>query len=451
MVLSENMALFQGLTTTLSNHLSSTSHSTKKYEDETNWKDDFQSEEEGLPGPTVPIPNAWSDYDEKILLEGLKTLLTNADGSMSAIGAIFLSAISEVCNPILTPKSHGRDFWLDYRDGEKDLINFFKAWLRYIPEPEMDGYRGPGYFIEMWDYLENTRVDHKVSEADGVFRKWFVQFLNLRERWINSKKSATTMELWMNYTGTKSHPLNRLEYVKLDEKSPDGGFKTFNQFFLRSLKKSLRPLNETAEIVSPCDGDVFYLQQEDSSLKEHCQIILKAKSNDSFKLGDALPGYGNAFIGGALLDFLLWFTDYHHFHAPVNGIVISIGEYQGSYNYDFFDYDANNPYAPQPPGDNAGWYRELNKHKRLVWIIKTEEMGLVAMIAIGFFGVGSITSEVRPMQKLKKGDYMGHFGYGGSSILLAFEPEQDIKFLENIHNADNPLRVQVRQGLDSKY
>jgi hypothetical protein len=32
---------------------------------------------------------------------------------------------------------------------------------------------------------------------------------------------------------------------------------------------------------------------------------------------------------------LLWFTDYHHFQAPVNGKIVYQGMYNGSYNYDF--------------------------------------------------------------------------------------------------------------------
>ena len=77
-------------------------------------------------------------------------------------------------------------------------------------------------------------------------------------------------------------------------------------------------------------------------------------------------------------------------------------------------------------------------------------MGLVAMVAIGFWGVGSISSEVRPGQQLKRGDYMGHFGYGGSSILLAFEPKQDILFDQKLGDADHPYLVKVRQGFGHK-
>ena len=97
-------------------------------------------------------------------------------------------------------------------------------------------------------------------------------------------------------------------------------------------------------------------------------------------------------MGCPQLDILLWFTDYHHFNSPVEGEVIHASEYKGSYNYDFDDYNPDDPHAPPPleGSDKVGLYQNLAKHKRYAWIIRTPDLGLVAMIAIGFWDVGSI-------------------------------------------------------------
>ena len=169
-----------------------------------------------------------------------------------------------------------------------------------------------------------------------------------------------------------------------------------------------------------------------------------------------VPGYGPYFEGGPLLDILLWFTDYHHFHAPVSGTIIEQGLYEGSYNYDFGNYNPETHYAPDMPqdvSDRVGWYEKLGKHQRYVWIIKTESFGLVAMIAIGFWGVGSILSETKVGDTLEKGEYMGHFGYGGSSIVLAFAPDLDIQFRvgdKPVSDPDNPTLMKVRQCLGKR-
>jgi len=110
-----------------------------------------------------------------------------------------------------------------------------------------------------------------------------------------------------------------------------------------------------------------------------------------------------------MVDILLWFTDYHYFHAPISGEIIEMGEYAGSYNYNF---------------QNVDWYKALAKHKRVCYVIKSKEFGLVAIIPVGFWGVGSIVSNVKKGDIVNKGDLVGRFGYGGSSILLIFEPDK---------------------------
>jgi len=200
--------------------------------------------------------------------------LTSANGSMTQTRTFLTAAMTEVCNPVLTPYTDRAEFWKHYRDGDLDIVeDFFKPWLRYSPEPDKkdEGLRGPSLYIVYWDWLANTSDGRKLTGSDIGFRKWFVQFLKLRGKWINSRgkwinsaNSATTMDDWMEYKGNEAHPFNITEYVV-----PEGGFKTFNQFFRRSIKASERPMDDTASIVSPADGGAFYLQKETTAVNEN--------------------------------------------------------------------------------------------------------------------------------------------------------------------------------------
>ncbi len=400
----------------------------------------------------LPVATTWDRQDEekeKQLLRELDRMLVRSDGRMSTTGALVLESLTEVCNPLLTPDTTRGDYWRPYRDGEKALSSFFKKWLRDNPAPA-----NPGEYIEYWDHLANTESGLRLNNQDQHFKKWFTHFLDLRGCWLNSTSSTSTLDKWMKYPGTDEHPFDIDDY-----EVPPGGFESFNQFFLRNVKPPLRPLcdqvsgrDDPTVVVAPCDGGVFYLT--------HGSLIgnayqLPGKSRDTFELMEALPGYGASFLGGPLLDILLWFTDYHHFCAPVKGEVIHHGQYAGSYNYDFDNFDPNDPYAPSLPADSdrVGWYKSLGKHKRYVWIIKTKSLGLVAMIAIGFWGVGSITNAVAEGENVKKGEYMGHFGYGGSSIVLAFEPNLDLQFAvgdQPVGDPDHPVLMQVKQCLGKR-
>lgn len=380
----------------------------------------------------------------------------------------YQSALAEVASEkMLAVRTQSAvSYWFPYFVGEATLQEFFEAWLIYTPTT-----LSPGLYIEYWDYLVNTPSGLLLAN-DSHFKPWFTAFLNFHGDWINSTSSTGTLKEWMTYTGTVAHPFDINDYVRPDPTDDKGGFESFNQFFLRNLQPGQRPLCNAEPtddvVVSPCDGGVFYLNRGgDAEEIRNNNYNLPGKS-DRFDLLEALPGYGPYFVGGDLLDILLWFTDYHHFHAPVAGEVIHQGMYAGSYNYDFGDYDPSDFYAPNRPDDSdqVGWYEKLGKHQRYVWIIKTPNLGLVAMVAIGFWGVGSIVNAIEENATIERGQYMGHFGYGGSSIVLAFSPTLDLQFKVQqdvvvdskktivdvpVEDPDNPVLMKVRQCLGKNF
>ena len=399
--------------------------------------------------------------------------------------------VDELLNTTDQSRQDAREWWTAWRRFNADanapangLRNFFEQWLVYaivptgtamLPSEERPAGNpdSPGYFIERWDYLANTKLGLSLNGFDKEWRAWFVEFLNVRGLFIKSKQSfpldvkvewegnATTKGYSAPATGESGqHPFDLSTYLL----PPDGhGFHTFNGFFLRWVRDfaTNRPLEEVAAdvapytIVSPADGGQFFLSNQSTTADRH---TLPGKY-DQFNVVEAFPGYGEKFVGGPLLDQLLWFTDFHHFFAPVSGTLVSMHEYPGSYNYDFYNYDPYHPDLPKPndTSDQAGWYQQLARHKRFVWIFKTEKLGLVGMAAIGFWGVGSIVvdnknaetwaggpmarndpspgvpagkgGDLTPVVKIgdyvTKGSYLGHFRYGGSSIVLAFQPEVD--------------------------
>lgn len=403
---------------------------------------------------TLPTPIQWSSVSA-----AAEQHLTQLDGLFVQPQnlVLYIAALAEVsAENTEQNRSKTASYWLPYLYGEHSLQDFFRQWMTYTPTPA-----SPGKFIEYWDYLVNTTSGLTLANT-ADFKVWFREFLNFHGSYINSTSSTGTLAEWMKYGGTTAHPFKISDYQEPDATSPTGGFESFNQFFLRNLKEGQRPLC-TAQpsydvVVAPCDGGVFYLDKG-KELGKAGEVPpngydLPGKS-DRFDLLEALPGYGQHFVGGQLLDILLWFTDYHHFHAPVSGKVIDQGLYEGSFNYDFGDYHPKDHFAPQLPAasDQVGWYEKLGKHQRYVWIIKTENLGLVAMIAIGFWGVGSIENAIEKNAHIEKGQYMGHFGYGGSSIVLAFEPGMEMAFKVGntpVSDANNPVLMKVRECLGKR-
>ncbi len=278
---------------------------------------------------------------------------------------------------------YGKD--MDY------FVRFFEEWLVYNPVPA-----DPSKYIVPFDALANSPAGD-ILFNNNIFSSWFIAFLDARGEYLGTEASARTMFQWM-----KTPEIKMSDFIV-----PKSGFLTFNDFFLRDLKEGARPLSgkgDPSVIVSPADGMAcqIYANNLDESFKiKRDEINIRQALNNS--------PYAEKFVGGPVLDILLWFTDYHKFHSPVTGTMVEVKEYAGSYNYNFND---------------VNWYKQLAKHKRTSYIFKTENLGHVAMIPVGFWGVGSIVTDpkITPGYSIKKGEYIGRFGYGGSSILLVFEP-----------------------------
>lgn len=189
-------------------------------------------------------------------------------------------------------------------------------------------------------------------------------------------------------------------FVNLNE-AETCAYPSFNDFFIRKLKKNARPISEDG-VVAPADGR--YLAYDKIEL--HQQIFVKGKKLSIAKL---LSGDANRYNGGSLLIARLAPPDYHRFHFPVDCIPSSprrIGGYLYSVN-------------PLSLKSNISY---LSENKRVVIALQTKEFGLVSFIAVGATNVGSINFTYHPKKMVKKGDEIGYFSFGASMVIALFEP-----------------------------
>ena len=313
----------------------------------------------------------------------------------------------------------GRSYYWDNKD-VKYFINFFEEWLVYNPQP----WDGPKY-IQPFDELANSEGGD-ILFNNNLFSSWFIAFLDARGAYLSTSQSLPKEILkdWETFQAANMHaykpPKNQKKY------------KSFIDVFLRVPKKPFHidAKNDPKVMISPASGKIHQIYTDNLNSKFEVK-------KDVLNIRQALNNSPRAekFIGGKMVDILLWFTDYHYFHAPITGTVVEVGEYAGSYNYNF---------------QNVDWYKALAKHKRLCYIIDSEEFGLVAMIPVGFWGVGSIITHVKEGDKVTKGDLMGRFGYGGSSILLVFEPNAIDFTIKGIEKDWKQVKPGKRIGVAAK-
>lgn len=89
------------------------------------------------------------------------------------------------------------------------------------------------------------------------------------------------------------------------------------------------------------------------------------------------------------------------------------------------------------------------ENKRVVSTIESKEFGTVAYVAIGAMMVGSIQLTTNNLgQRVERMDEHGYFAFGGSTIVLLFEPNS-IQFDEDLLDTSKEhIEMLVRVGMN---
>ncbi|KAH6899764.1 phosphatidylserine decarboxylase-domain-containing protein [Thelonectria olida] len=211
-------------------------------------------------------------------------------------------------------------------------------------------------------------------------------------------------------------------------------FKNFNEFFYRALKPGARPCSAPEHpriIVSPadCRSVVF------NSITQATKIWVKGREfNMKRLLGDAYPEDVSRFEGGALGVFRLAPQDYHRFHIPVDGIMGKPKTIEG-------EYYTVNPMAIRSALDVYG------ENVRVLVPIDSEHHGRVMVICVGAMMVGSTVITRNEGDRVQRAEELGYFKFGGSTILLLFEPGKMMFDDDLADNASGALETLVRVGM----
>jgi phosphatidylserine decarboxylase len=208
-------------------------------------------------------------------------------------------------------------------------------------------------------------------------------------------------------------------------------WKSFNDFFARYLKSPDQRLiaapGDPSVVASPADSKPQGIWKIDKRSNIIHRKGVTVKSN-TFKSIPVLIGedsaYTEAFANGTLTHTFLDVNDYHRYHFPMDGtirevrIIKSDDAVGGIISWDAeakrYLLDSNTP----------GWQ---NIETRGCVIIENDQYGLVALLPIGMSQVSSVNFEetVKVGNKVKKGDMLGFFLFGGSDIVILLQKGVD--------------------------
>ncbi|MFL0269207.1 phosphatidylserine decarboxylase [Candidatus Clostridium radicumherbarum] len=182
-------------------------------------------------------------------------------------------------------------------------------------------------------------------------------------------------------------------------------FSSFNDFFYRKLKKEARPIDmDSNSLISLGDGKL--LAYENIDLEKLIQV-----KGFTYSLKELIKDDATAlkYEGGTCLILRLCPTDYHRFHFVDGGTCSKEVKIKGSY------YSVN-PIALDKV------QKLFCENKREWSLLHSDNFKDILYVEVGATCVGAIVQSYEPNKRVEKGEEKGYFKFGGSTVIIFFEP-----------------------------
>jgi phosphatidylserine decarboxylase len=167
---------------------------------------------------------------------------------------------------------------------------------------------------------------YRNEKINSMFKK----LLDVWCRFLNSKDSLYVLNEsdngWMCKSAIQQLKIENYQYKPNDKY---WGFKSWNDFFTRKLKKGVRPIDEPKNhkvIVGACDSTIYKISH---NVKKYSKFWIKSQP---YSLNDMLDNqYVDQFIDGTVFQAFLSPFKYHRWHSPISGKIVKAYVKEGLY------------------------------------------------------------------------------------------------------------------------
>jgi len=227
---------------------------------------------------------------------------------------------------------------------------------------------------------------------------------------------------WFGADARAAMPDFERHYVCEPER-PHHGFRSWDHFFTREFRDGMRPVaapDDPAVIANACESAPYRIARhvgfrERFWIKSQPYSIVHMLANDPLA-----PLFEGATVYQAYLSPL----SYHRWHSPVSGRIVKAYVKDGTY----FAEAASHGFDPAGPNDSQAYITEVATRALLFIEADSERIGLMCLLAVGMAEVSSCEITVYDGQRVRKGDQLGMFHFGGSTHCLIFRPQVRLEF-----------------------
>lgn len=217
---------------------------------------------------------------------------------------------------------------------------------------------------------------------------------------------------------------------------PHMGFTSWDNFFVRRFRPGVRPTiaHDNPEFINAaCEAITHRVAQNVRGtdtfwLKEMPYSLNHILDNDPL---------ASELVGGTVFQGILSSLDYHRWHSPVDGHIVRTYVIPGTYYAARLDDD------PDPDVISRSQAFVTAISTRAIIFIQSDnpDIGLMCFVGVGLGEISTTRIAVREGDRVKKGDELGSFHFGGSTHLLIFRPETALTLLPGPENAGEARKV----------
>ncbi|TYP97373.1 phosphatidylserine decarboxylase [Tenacibaculum adriaticum] len=212
-----------------------------------------------------------------------------------------------------------------------------------------------------------------------------------------------------------------------EAEKPISAYTSFNDFFYRKLKPNARPIENG--FVSPGDGKLIAFED----VSDVHDFFVKGRK---FTLEEFL---GNKELGekhknSSLIILRLAPNDYHRYHFPYAGTPSEMTKIKGDY------------FSVSPHALFGHFTQVFCENKREFCTLSTKDKGEIIIAPVGATMVGTIIETFTPNSTVKKGDEMGYFAFGGSTIVLLIDKNKLTIDPDILENTKKRMETFVKMG-----